>query len=105
MNGEEQCDNQLNVDGYRRDASSCSPGCVLPPYCGDAVVNGNFDEQCDLGTDMNTGAYNGCTADCKQGPHCGDFVQDPEEECDDGNRANNDGCNAGCEKEKARIAH
>jgi cysteine-rich repeat protein len=49
---------------------------------------------------------------CKLGPRCGDGVVDdaldpdgnPYEECDDGNRANNDGCDVGCNKEKVRIA-
>ena len=34
---------------------------------------------------MNTGGYNGCTADCKHGPFCGDkIVQSDHEACDDG---------------------
>jgi cysteine-rich repeat protein len=51
--------------------------------CGDGVVTP--DEACDLGKDKNTGEYNGCTADCKRGPSCGDkTVQQGVEECDDG---------------------
>jgi cysteine-rich repeat protein len=100
----EQCDKGLNVDGYRTAADSCAPGCVLPPYCGDGQFNANFGEECDLGEAANLGAYDGCNADCTLGPRCGDGMINGEEECDDGNRANNDGCNLVCERERVRIA-
>lgn len=103
----EECDNQLNVDGYSKGEGSCAPGCKLPPFCGDAVLNSNFNEQCDLGADKNLGEYDGCAADCTRGPYCGDKHVDTEagEECDDGNRANNDGCNVACQTERARVPH
>lgn len=34
---------------------------------------------------------------CEVEPACGDGVLSPEEACDDGNRANGDGCSASCE--------
>jgi cysteine-rich repeat protein len=54
-------------------------------------------EQCDLG--LNLGGHNGCTAECKLGPRCGDGNVDGMygEMCDD---SVNDGgygeCAAGC---------
>ena len=70
----------------------------------DGEPNPSFGEECDLGTDGNTGEYDGCAATCVLGPRCGDGFTDEGEECDDGNRANNDGCDVGCNKEKIRIA-
>ncbi len=104
LNGDEECDNGLNLDGYYAEDGDCAPGCVYPPYCGDGEPNPSFGEECDLGTDGNTGEYDGCAATCVLGPRCGDGFTDEGEECDDGNRANNDGCDVGCNKEKIRIA-
>jgi fibro-slime domain-containing protein len=84
QNGPEACDNGSNLSTYGA-TSGCSPGCVLPPKCGDANVDFAFGEQCDLGTAANTGAYNGCTAQCKLGDFCGDgHLDSPQETCDDG---------------------
>jgi cysteine-rich repeat protein len=42
---------------------------------------------------------------CTLGPHCGDGVLSSDfEECDDGNRSNNDGCDAECSIETAFTA-
>ncbi|MBN2339932.1 MAG: DUF4215 domain-containing protein [Deltaproteobacteria bacterium] len=69
-------------------------GCELTT-CGDGIAEGT--EECDFGADENTGDYNGCTIDCRLGPHCGDGILDVEhEECDDGNHLDGDGCPAGC---------
>ena len=67
-------------------------------FCGDGKLDGQFGEECDLGTDKNTGAYGGCTATCLLGPRCGDgVVQTAEgEECDDGNTVSGDGCSRDC---------
>lgn len=68
---------QLTLTGFSPTQSVCGP------TCGDGVVVAS--EECDLGSDLNVGAYNGCTEDCKRGPRCGDgVVQDGDEECDDG---------------------
>jgi fibro-slime domain-containing protein len=110
VNGEESCDNGFNLDGYYVDATSCAPGCVYPPFCGDGIVNAEYGEECDLGSDeagasLNDGSYEGCTGFCELGPRCGDGVEDaPNEECDDGNRANNDGCSVKCTDEIVRMA-
>jgi fibro-slime domain-containing protein len=68
---------KLTLTGFAPTYSTCGP------TCGDGIVAGS--ERCDLGRDMNTGGYNGCTADCKPGPFCGDgTVQPDHEKCDDG---------------------
>jgi fibro-slime domain-containing protein len=69
---------QLTLSGFSTSMSNCGP------TCGDAVATST--EECDLGTDANTGAYGGCTADCKYGGWCGDGVTqaDGMEECDNG---------------------
>ena len=60
-----------------------------------------FEKQCDLGTDMNVGGYNGCAPTCLLGPRCGDgMVQAAEgEECDDGGTIGGDGCSHDCKVE------
>ncbi len=68
---------KLTLTGFAPTSSTCGP------MCGDGVVVP--PEECDLGADMNTGGYNGCTAECRRGPSCGDGVkQEPDEQCDDG---------------------
>jgi fibro-slime domain-containing protein len=88
---------KLTLTGFAPTSSVCHP------TCGDGVAVP--PEQCDFGKAQNTGAYNGCTADCKRGPYCGDgLVQSPNEECDDGvNRTTYSltgaaGCAPGCVK-------
>jgi fibro-slime domain-containing protein len=89
-NGAEQCDDGANNGS---SGSSCEKTCTLK--CG----NGKPDtgEQCDLGTALNTGAYDGCNADCSVGPYCGDGFQSNDEVCDDGKNDGSYGtCNPGC---------
>jgi cysteine-rich repeat protein len=86
----EECDDNNNVSG-----DGCNAVCVLE-FCGDGIDNNAALEQCDLGAGVNsnTGA---CTLAC-QNAACGDtFVQPSNnEECDDGNTADNDGCDSAC---------
>ncbi len=97
--GNEACDNGLNLDRYSTSAAACGPGCTLPSFCGDAVVDSAFGEQCDDGTNDNS--YGGCSETCGPGPRCGDGKVDAgQEECDDGNRINGDGCNLSCKTER-----
>ncbi|HEX6243842.1 MAG TPA: fibro-slime domain-containing protein, partial [Polyangiales bacterium] len=92
----EACDDGVNVSVY--GTSGCAPGCKPPASCGDGMVQSNY-EKCDDGT--NDGGYGECAANCVLGPRCGDGVtqRDAGEECDDGNRSNNDGCNVSCDLE------
>lgn len=78
----EQCDNGLNVDTYDDgQADACAPGCRLPGYCDDGIVQSAF-EICDDGT--NDGSYGGCANDCQSiSGYCGDGTKDtPNETCD-----------------------
>ncbi len=91
----EVCDNGLNIDAYDTGEDACAPGCVRPPHCGDGLLDAVFGEECDDG-DENDGEYGGCNADCTLAPRCGDGMVDEGEECDDGNRQNDDSCNTEC---------
>jgi cysteine-rich repeat protein len=103
----EQCDNGVNASGYYMAEGDCAPGCVLPPFCGDANVDSGYSEQCDFGIDNDNAKYGGCTKACQLGPRCGDGIQQTDvdamgvayEDCDDGNVKNNDGCSVACKKE------
>jgi fibro-slime domain-containing protein len=101
LNGDEACDNGLNVDRYSNMSGACAPGCTLPSSCGDSVVDPSVGEQCDDG--INDNSYGGCTDTCRLGPRCGDgAVNGGGEECDDENRTNGDGCNLNCRLERLR---
>jgi cysteine-rich repeat protein len=120
--GGEGCDDSNTADG---DGCSriCQPescaGVALdasPPcdgstrlFCGDGIVTP--DEECDCGdgrtplpqdcpASNGDATYDGCTTQCKWGPHCGDGVVNGAEECDFGNRngfdVSDDGCTWTC---------
>ncbi len=101
VNGSEACDDGVNADVYSVNGDGCAPGCVPSAYCGDGIVQPEFEE-CDLGADNGLVDYNGCTPDCLLGPRCADgTTQDEYEECDDGNFAPRDGCSPWCQLEPA----
>jgi len=84
---------KLTLTGFSTTRTDCAP------TCGDAVATAS--EECDLGTAENTGAYNGCNADCTYGPFCGDeHLDSPNEECDQGRKNGatygKDGCTGDC---------
>ena len=99
---QEQCDDGVNLTLYGASGvPGCAPGCVVSGFCGDAKLDGIFGEECDLGTALNTGAYNSCAPSCLLGPRCGDHkIQEAEgEQCDDGNTLGGDGCSRDCKEE------
>jgi fibro-slime domain-containing protein len=86
---------QLTLTGFSRNYSKCGT------VCGDGVVSGG--EECDLGKDLNIGAYDGCNPDCTFAPYCGDGQTDsPNEDCDKarGNVGTYglDGCTPACKR-------
>jgi len=76
---DEVCDDGKNDGSY----GSCTPDCKWGPYCGDGVVQMQY-EQCDDG--INLSPYGGCAPGCVPGGYCGDGVVDSlfGEQCDDG---------------------
>jgi cysteine-rich repeat protein len=109
LDSSEACD-----DGNTQAGDGCSPICRLEANvsrCGDGLLNSG--EACD---DGNAQAGDGCTADCREleasficplpgapcqlSPayaNCGNAVVDGVESCDDGNRAEGDGCSSLCQ--------
>ncbi len=93
----ERCDSgsnyKLTLSGFLNTGKS-----TCHVACGDGKKSEN--EECDNGENNNDTLYNGCTTQCKRGPHCGDGVLDAEHEaCDDGNLADGDGCTSTCQLE------
>lgn len=54
-----------------------------------------YAEECDEGEDNSDAPGGDCRTTCVEGG-CGDGITDPGEECDDGNRINEDGCSNLC---------
>ncbi|MBL0219906.1 MAG: DUF4215 domain-containing protein [Myxococcales bacterium] len=123
----EQCDdgNTVNNDGCRNDCvlPSCGNGTIEPgeecddgnvasndgcqfncklPRCGDSIVDTGRNEQCDLGTAVNSDAPDAeCRTDCRP-RRCGDHIVDltAGERCDDANNILGDGCRPDCSIER-----
>jgi fibro-slime domain-containing protein len=100
----EQCDRgAANTDA--QDAyGACRTNCMRGPRCGDGVVDAAFGETCDNGFNLTEYAVSPSLTDCSPGcrmpRRCGDGTLDvPFEQCDDGNRADGDGCSATCTRE------
>ena len=49
---DEACDDGLNDVPYSwgNGATGCAPGCALPHYCGDGILDGLYGESCDFGS-------------------------------------------------------
>jgi fibro-slime domain-containing protein len=80
---------RLTLSGFNTAPSECKAN------CGDGKIAPG--EQCDDGTEQNTGEYDHCSAECALGPRCGDGVPqtDNGEQCDLGAQRN-DGSYNGC---------
>ncbi|GEM_PF-6274818 len=94
----EQCESTIHESTLPYGCSNCRN---ISPTCGDTVQDSG--EECDLGTRNSNMPNESCRLDCSL-PRCGDGVVDDDfqEQCDDGNRLNNDGCNRYCEKEEKK---
>jgi len=95
----EECDDG-NFNGNQ--PNHCRIDCKLP-ICGDSIIDSLYGESCDSGDQNSDTEANRCRTVC-QAPHCGDGVKDSAEECDDGNRADNDGCSFYCQSEQRQQA-
>ncbi len=82
----EACD-----DGNKISTDACLD-CVAAK-CGDGAVQAGVEE-CDDGAN-NANSPNKCKLSCKK-PICGDGFTDTAEECDDGNKVDNDNCGNTC---------
>jgi len=128
----ERCGNDVRecnetCDDGTSGSLACSPQCqiMVPPRCGDGVVQTEDGETCDDGNavdcdgcshfcqtdgcgsgqidancgeecdDFNTRSGDGCSSTCKI-EVCGNGRVDPGEQCDDGNQNECDGCHSDC---------
>ncbi len=92
--GVEECDDD-NTD----DLDGCDATCHWEATCGDGILD--LGEECDLPGGNDDEATGDCTTVCRTTclcPWCGDSVTDfaAGEECDDGNTASGDSCDAYC---------
>ncbi len=118
-NNADACSNNCAIrcddDGDCAGTCNLSLNICVPPSCGDGKTNQVW-ERCDDGDIDNTNACNNqcqptCSgdADCESGrcdqarqvctPLCGNGYVDTMEQCDDGNKVNNDGCTNMCERQ------
>ncbi len=96
----EACDNGKNTDLYSsqktfasvESSGECAPGCKLPSFCGDGVIDFAHGEECDEGEGGNTGEYGGCNSDCTLAAYCGDGETSSGEACDCGPGADSANC-------------
>jgi len=91
----EQCESSVHASTLPYGCSNCRN---ISPTCNNKIVDPG--EECDLGAQNSNAPNADCRRDCSL-PRCGDKIIDDlyYEECDDGNRLNDDGCNRHCEKE------
>jgi fibro-slime domain-containing protein len=101
----ELCDDGASNSDTAYGKNLCNTSCRPAPFCGDHTVNSGQGEVCDDG--KNDGTPGSCSADCKHAiplPSCGDGVQDPGEQCDNGTANNGvvanghiNGCDTHCQ--------
>lgn len=86
---------RLTLSGFQNSPSDCSA------ICGDGIVS--FGEECDRGTEGNTGGYGGCTAECRLGEFCGDGIVNGDEGCDPGFGKTDPNCLPGCRLKRSAF--
>jgi fibro-slime domain-containing protein len=85
LTGNEACDlgPGLNTGAY----GGCTADCQLAPFCGDGILQTQYGEQCDDGSNATPyGQTTGCARGCLLPPRCGDGKVDTAfgEVCDNG---------------------
>ncbi len=97
--GDEIAECSEECDAGPGGSPACSPQCriMVPPNCGDGVVQAEDGETCD---DENAVDCDGCSSAC-QLDGCGSGAIEPGcgEECDDFNTRAGDGCSGICQIE------
>jgi cysteine-rich repeat protein len=105
IDGTEDCDEGMNNGAAGgRCNSYCQFSCAVDINCDDAMAcNGAekcVDHACVAGTPAGNGTSCGTDMVCNAGTclasRCGDGIVAASEECDDGNAADGDGCQADC---------
>ena len=90
LTGNEACDLGKDASGVSLNTGvygGCTSDCQLSPFCGDGVLQTQFGEQCDDGSNSTPyGNQSGCGRGCVIAPSCGDGKLDPSygETCDKG---------------------
>ena len=85
--------NETCDDGNQDPRDACTDQCQLA-RCGDNIVRSGAEE-CDQGDANSDDPGAECRSDCTRA-RCGDEIEDPDEECDDGNDVDTDACTNGC---------
>lgn len=91
---EEACD-----DGNQSDNDGCSATCQKE-FCGDDIIQPSLGEECEASIPLPLDSTYQCVnCEIVDTSVCGDGVQDPGEDCDDGNLVSGDGCSETCHEE------
>jgi fibro-slime domain-containing protein len=88
LTGNEACDLGKDASGASLNTGAyggCTPDCQLSPFCGDGILQTQYGEQCDDGSNSTPyGNQSGCARGCVIAPYCGDGKLDVNygETCD-----------------------
>jgi hypothetical protein len=66
VNGPEQCDLGSKGNTGTYGTGGCTAGCMNAHFCGDAIVDSAFGEQCDTGANNLDGSV--CNSKCRLTP-------------------------------------
>jgi fibro-slime domain-containing protein len=90
LTGNEACDLGKDAQGVSLNTGAyggCTSSCQLAPFCGDGILQKQYGEQCDDGSNSTPyGTQSGCGRGCVIAPSCGDGKLDANygETCDKG---------------------